>query len=518
MQENKTPTYFATALMALPLLLIIIRLLTNDGTALEPDHRYVVRYDFQLGAGEQFHVQTFLPINDERQRIYQQQNHAIGHSLISIKNENKIIRWSDSLSGGGNIAYQFEFRGKPVSYQLPEEFDLASQNDPGLLPYRQPSEYIQSNHEEIRRKGKDLATGSANSLATLTAFYDFVYQIPSSDKSELTDALKALRTNEASCNGKSRLMVALCRSAGLPARVVGGLILESTVKKTSHLWAEVRIGDHWVPFDPLNGHFASLPAHYLELYRGDEFLIKRARNIDFDYQYAIQKERINHYPVFALLDLWGIIDLAGTSREMLTMLLLLPFGALIVAISKNIIGLKTFGVFLPVLISFSLMKTGFLAGLLLFTSMILVVACVNYPLEKWGIQYNSKIACMLISVVVVALAAIKILHVTGWYSPDTPLFFPIIVLTIFSERFARKVEEESVGEAMALYGTTLLVTVLVYFLLSSQLLQHLVLTFPEIILFVAGVNLLLGRWIGIRLMEYYRFHQVISKSQQHEHI
>ena len=440
MQENKTPIYFATALMALPLLLIIVRLLTNDGSALEPDHKYLVKYDFKVGKGEQFHVQTYLPINDERQRITNQNNHALGQSLITIKGDNKVIRWADSVSDGGHIAYQFEFRGKPVAYQMPEHADLLLIEEDVPGKYLLPTEHIQSDHPDIREKAFELANGSTALVTVLQSFYEFVYQIPSSQRSELTNALEALHTNEASCNGKSRLMVALCRSVGLPARVVGGLILESTVKKTSHLWVEVRIGNHWVPFDALNGHYASLPAHYLELYRGDEFLIKRSAGIDFDYQYAIEKERVNHYPVFALLDLWGIIDLAGTSREMLTMLLLLPFGALIVAISKNIIGLKTFGVFLPVLISFSLLKTGFFAGIILFTTMILVVACVNYPLEKWGIQYNSKIACMLISVVVVALASIKLLYATGWYSPETALFFPIIVLTIVSERFARKVE------------------------------------------------------------------------------
>ncbi|NQZ76295.1 MAG: hypothetical protein HRT61_09310, partial [Ekhidna sp.] len=176
----------------------------------------------------------------------------------------------------------------------------------------------------------------------------------------------------------------------------------------------------------------------------------------------------------------------------------------------NIIGLKTYGVFLPVLITLSLLETGLAAGLILFSLIIGVVALTSFPLEKWGIQYNAKISSMLIAVVVTALIAVKLLHETGWLAASAPLFFPIIILTIVSERVARKIEEEGRYEASKLYATTLLVTMAIYFILSSTAIQLFVITFPEIILTVAGINLLLGKWIGLRVTEYYRFLQVIN--------
>ncbi|MEL7219627.1 MAG: transglutaminase family protein, partial [Pseudomonadota bacterium] len=95
--------------------------------------------------------------------------------------------------------------------------------------------------------------------------------------------MTALRLGRASCNGKGRLFVALARTNGIPARLVGGVILNEGSKKTSHQWLEVLIEGRWVPFDPTNGHFATLPENYLRLYTGDHALFRHTRNINFDY-------------------------------------------------------------------------------------------------------------------------------------------------------------------------------------------------------------------------------------------
>ena len=84
--------------------------------------------------------------------------------------------------------------------------------------------------------------------------------------SKETCSLTALRLGEASCNGKSRLLVALARNAGIPARLIGGLVLRRGSTRTSHQWAEAWVAGHWLPIDPTNHHFAELPAHCERLF------------------------------------------------------------------------------------------------------------------------------------------------------------------------------------------------------------------------------------------------------------
>ena len=510
MKESKSLKVAAFALIIIPILVILFRLQQNGGfTQVGVDHKYLINYEFTYEADSSFKITTFLPLNNQRQQIHLKTSENDLANTIFLDGPNKLIQWKES-SGNSRLSYQFEFRGKPISYSIGQDYIYAPSFSKGQEKYVSATELIQSDDQRIEELSYDLSRGKISLLEIIQSFYQFVYQIPSTSSSELTDALMTLNKQEASCNGKSRLLVALCRNMRIPARMVGGLILEETSKKTSHSWVEILVDDVWVPFDALNGHFASLPANYLELYKGDHFLIKRSKNLDFDYLYVIKKERIHDYPLFAALNTWQLMDETGIPLDMFKMLLLLPLGAFLVAVFKNVIGLKTYGVFLPVLICLSLLETGLVAGLILFSFIIGVVALVNFPLERWGVQYNAKIASMLIAVVVTALALIQLLHTTGWWIASAPLFFPIIILTIVSERVARKIEEEGVKSSMCLYGTTLIATVLIYFILSSHFIQHFVLTFPEIILTVAGINLLLGKWIGLRVMEYYRFQNVLN--------
>ena len=115
----------------------------------------------------------------------------------------------------------------------------------------------------------------ASVLALLTAIHKRVSALESRPFKGTTDALTALRLGEASCNGRSRLFVALARRAHVPARLVGGIILENGTKRVGHQWVEAWVAGRWVPFCPTNGWFAEIPAHYLTLYHGDRAAFSR---------------------------------------------------------------------------------------------------------------------------------------------------------------------------------------------------------------------------------------------------
>ena len=469
---------------------------------------YDITYDFRITGNPEYSVRSFLPSSNRRQQVK-----LIGErqfDAITLENQNKVVKWRGSSPAEKELGIQLFFRGRSITYHIDSSINYTPNSDSGFIQYLEPTVYIQSDHPKIRSLALRLSSSSTKTVDMLESFYNYVLAMPSVNTSELTDAVTALENYEASCNGKSRLFVALCRNMKIPARLSGGLILEGITKKTSHLWAEVYIGEEWVPFDALNGHFASLPAHYMELYKGDEFLIKRTAGVPFDYQFHITKKRINDFPKGALLNIWDIVDNSHVPVGMVMVLLLLPLGALLMGILKNVVGIQTFGVFLPILIGLAFINTGLLPGLILFTSIVLVVGLLHFPLEKWGVQYNAKIALILTAVVIICLFSIKLLHITHWHNSKSALFFPIIMVSIVCERFAKKIDEEGAFEALKLYLATLVVSLILYFILSTATIQNFIITFPEIIFALAGFNLLLGKWIGLRLTEYYRFQKAVK--------
>ncbi len=491
--------------------LLSIRFYFNEYSSIKTHFEYEVQYKFNLKGDGNYSVRTYLPVNNDRQQISISENieNTIGKEYF--EDMNKLIVWQGLVRDSLEITQSFVFRGKHLKFKVDREYEITEITDTSLIKYIQSGHFIQSDSSQIIDLANSLVEERSSFAEHLDAYFDYVYDMPTRPINQMTDALTALEHYEASCNGKSRLFVALCRSQGIPSRVVGGIILEDGMKKTSHLWVEVYIKNKWVPFDPLNGYFAEIPSNYLELYKGDEFIINRSANIDFDYIYMINKSRKNTFPKYSILDLWEIIDKTNINLDFILILLLLPLGAFIVALFKNIVGLKTFGIFLPVLIAFAFIETGWIPGLILFTGIVLCIGILNYPLDKWGVLHTPKMVFMLSTVVIVCLISIRVLFDTNITDPSVALYFPIIILTITAERFARKIEEENFLEALIIYGQTILVTMVCMLILSSDFIRNFIISFPEALLSIAGLSLLLGKWIGLRLTEYSRFYNLTSK-------
>ncbi|MEM1219691.1 MAG: 7TM domain-containing protein, partial [Bacteroidota bacterium] len=267
---------------------------------------------------------------------------------------------------------------------------------------------------------------------------------------------------------------------------------------------------HWVPFDPLNGHFAFLPQNYLELYKGDHFLIAHSPDVGFGYQYTIDKAYYLADTIKSAYTLWALPLHANLPLSLLKLVLLLPLCVLIVALFKNVVGLKTFGVFLPAIIAMAMADVGFIYGVIIYCLLITIVGILHYPMERWGLLYTPRMVALLIAMV----STLLLLTYAGISTSNKVLsamvFFPIIVLTIAAERFARTIVEDGYQEAVQLQLQTLVVTFCCYIIFTADFLTGYFLTFPETYAILIAVVLLLGRWIGLRITEYHRFNWVLS--------
>jgi hypothetical protein len=72
-------------------------------------------------------------------------------------------------------------------------------------------------------------------------------------------------------------------------------------------------------------------------------------------------------------------------------------------------------------------------------------------------------------------------------------------------------EERGAGEAMRAGVGSMLVAVLAYLVMGMDWLEHLVFTFPELLLIVLAIVLLLGRYTGYRVSELKRFKALIGR-------
>lgn len=503
----------AGLLLMIPLLVALIKNWTKDYSWQEllPKEAYTVSYEFDmfhLPAGA--YVEAYLPTNDTRQTIRPIAMEGDKLEMTTEEDANGLLaRWNSKKKEDVVFQYRFEFEGKEMSFHMPRVAPLEEYYPDSVEHYRIGTEAIQADDPLVKAVADSLKKLEFD--FTMRSNFDYVASLASTGTNALTDALTALKRQRASCNGKSRLFVALCRAQGIPARVMGGIILEQSEKRTSHLWAEVFYRGNWIPFDVLNGHFASLPANYMELYHGDEFLIGHTPNIGFDYQFVINKKyhtlrsASDNVPV-----LWSLLNHELVSINLLRTILLLPVAALLIALLKNVVGMKTFGVFLPALIALSLVGTNVYWTIGAFAAILVVISGLHYALDHLGLLHTPKLVIMLLAVILTLLLLGQFGYRMEWESWPSVFMLPLVILAIAAERFAKVLTEDNFVEAMKMLGSTLLVSLLCYPIFSSELLIGVLLTFPELYLSMIGLLLLLGRWIGLRVMEHFRFSPLMT--------
>lgn len=484
-----------------------------------PLTQYEVTYalDFD-GHGDDVRVRSFLPSNDARQTVTEERDLSSGLHLTQVMDgANRVATWSGAeVPDRARIVHTFKVLPHRVAYTLPADLPVPDVYPPSAAPFLRPEKEIQVDAPEIAETLKRIRAGEGTVLERLTRIFDLTHGLQGRPFKGTTDALTALRLGEASCNGKSRLFVALARAGGIPARLVGGLIMERGSKRTSHQWVEAWVAGHWVPFCPTNGHFAELPERYLTLYYGDETLFRHTSDINFSYQFETRKALVPSPKAkasFTFFDVWGLFDRLKLPFSLLRTILMLPIGALVVVLFRNVVGMPTFGTFLPALLAAAAGSTGALWGVVAVAIAVGAVALARWGIQRLEILHSPTLAILLAAVVFTLLTTTLLAERFGVEPLTRVTLFPIAVLAICAERFYLSLTEHGGATAGKELLGTLFVMLACHVVMNSLALQVLVIGFPEVIFLVIAADIYLGRWVGMRLSEYRRFRALLFEAK-----
>jgi len=308
-------------------------------------------------------------------------------------------------------------------------------------------------------------------------------------------------------------VLAVLAYAGIPAGEIRGIRLEDGRRRQRlSSMIEIHDGSEWVAVDPETGT-TGLPSSFFIWQRGTGSVLDVAGGRDSSLEFALVRNSMPARAVvgmeqrahdFALLD-FSIYSLPVEQQGMFKGLLLIPVAAVIVVFMRVVIGLKTSGTFMPILIALAFLQTRLLPGLAIFLTLVSVGLWIRSWLSHMNLLLVSRIASVVI-VVIFMMAALSILsYRVGLDQALTVTFFPTIILAWTIERMSILWEEEGGREVVRQGGGSLLVAVISYLAMSVPLVEHLTFNFPELILCLLAIILLLGKYTGYRVSELYRF-------------
>lgn len=307
--------------------------------------------------------------------------------------------------------------------------------------------------------------------------------------------------------------------AKIPARAVHGVRLELNRRKAPVInWLEVWDGKKWLA---IHKDFTErkVPVDILPWWVGPGPLVKiqGGRRLEVTLTVARAEEsRVSRTtgdgsPRRSPLLRFSTQSLPSNIQGVYRVILMLPLGALLVVLIRNVIGFKTFGTFMPVLIAMAFRQTELARGVMLFVVIVLAGLGVRFYLEQLKLLLVPRLAVVMTMVVLIMTAFSILSHQLGLEAGLSIALFPMVILTMVIERMMVVWDERGAKEAFTQGLGSLVAAILAYLVMNIDALQYLIFVFPELLLLLVAVLLLLGRYAGYRLTELPRFRPLARK-------
>lgn len=133
--------------------------------------------------------------------------------------------------------------------------------------YLKPAERIEADAAPIIAQAKELSVGKTKPVEVAKALAAWTAEQIKGSLSDGSGALDSLKSKSGNCQTRARLYTALARGAGIPTRVVSGLVSVDGRDFLYHSWAESYLDGEWVAVDPTLNQLPADPSH-LKLVEG----------------------------------------------------------------------------------------------------------------------------------------------------------------------------------------------------------------------------------------------------------
>ena len=322
-----------------------------------------------------------------------------------------------------------------------------------------------------------------------------------------------LLPRDAGAEDRARLAVSMLAGARIPARLSWGLpLVDGARDLRPRVWLEVNNGERWIAIDPSTAA-TGYPPDVLVWWRGDTapFDLTRGRNGNVQFsalksvEQALQTAELRSGIEHSRLSAVSLLDLPIQTQNLYRILLLVPIGALLIVFLRNVIGVQTFGTFMPVLIALSFRETELISGIVLFSVIVVLGLLIRFYMERLKLLLVPRLAAVVITVILLMALVSIASHRMDLEVGLSVALFPMVILAMTIERMSIIWEELGAADAIKQGIGSLAVAAACYLLMFHPQVEHLVFVFPELLLIVLGINLLLGRYTGYRLTELMRF-------------
>ena len=423
---------------------------------------------------------------------------------ISTIDGNRQVAWSIRNARGQQTLYYHATIEKMVTGEPP-----ATSKNVKLVP----SEYEGADLEAATAILLEAKQKSADKITLVMQLIDII-ESPANN-----DNLSLLLGENPSQQRKIETIIRILSLDEIPARLVHGLHISEQYGKSSPVsWLEVHVDEKWMGVEPVTRQTGKL-SDYLVLWKGIDRMVNLTGGENLNVAINIKQSNVESITAASTREksihptFWrhSLSNLPLDTQRVYSILLTVPVGVFLLVLLRNIIGIKTFGTFMPILIAMSFRETQLISGLILFTILISAGLAIRFYLEKLKLLLVPRLASVLIIVILLMLLMSILSHNLGIESGLSVALFPMVIITMTIERMSIVWEERGPSEAINQGIGSLATASIAFLIISLDHVEHLVTVFPEVLFILLSLTMLLGRYSGYRLLEIHRFKALVSK-------
>ena len=417
---------------------------------------------------------------------------------LAVINGIRYVEWAKrKASGPQKLYYKLKFY---YDSRVESDYDIYEKPSNKIAPYK----FTGSNKLAAESLIKVVKERSADDVSfTSSLIYLF-------NSAEPFQNVKMLLGEKASVQTKLEMVTRILSVEQIPFRVIKGLYLKDGKRKQKLTpLLEVYGGKKWVLFNIKTGRI-DMPHNFVIWQRGGDSLFEVRGGHNSKIKFSVVE---NYVPAkqIAVLDQdskllnFSLYILPSAEQNAFKFLLLIPIGALVVVFMRILVGLKTSGTFMPILIAVAFTQTKLLTGLIMFIVVVAIGLVIRSYLSRLNLLLVARISAVII-VVIGIMSIITILsYKLGLYNILSITFFPMIILSWTIERMSILWEEEGAKEVLIQGSGSLIVAVIAYLAMTNSLVRHITFNFPELYFVVLAIIIALGKYTGYRLLELRRF-------------
>lgn len=405
-------------------------------------------------------------------------------------------------SGKQTLSADFWLHISPTSFTLPAK-NIVSLTTERRETYLLDNENLQINSFMVQELLKKLLAKQPTQEIIIENIYKRLRAMAiSTGKDELNVPL-VLSKGKATVLDQALVMVALSRAAGIPARLITGLILKEDINPEPHYWVEVYQDNQWLAYDIRYGYKQSVPINYLpirynttdivQILKGELDKVEFELEQEYDHPY-LRKAQNNTY--FSIFDLTRLpLDV----RNELAILLLLPLGALVTALSRHLMGMRSYGVFTPTLLALAVVYTSIITTITILL-LVCTLAIFGRSFFPPSITRIPRLSIIFTLVAIILVFSVSMMAYLDLNQGGKVILLPVIILTGLVDRIYRTVESSGIEIAMRRLFWTIIIALLCLPVMQFKTLGHLILQYPEIHLTTLALFLLISCYKGKQLI------------------